>query len=765
MFFTQEDYKKIQDWLYRNSVKDTEFPITDTLNGNEIITIVQEGKNKKVFLKDFADQLLAISNNDFINVSELNNSYKISLSEAIKLVPHKSRKRGQVITFNNTDGLWRIYQFTGTLTQWNEISLWKDVINPDLINDIKIEADEEDLTFTDFGANTKVLSLKDRDNSNGMGYVILRKDKSFKQQVEGKPNTIFEIRYDFDLEGGEVAIPESCILKFEGGCLRNGTVKLYFITQVRGDVRFEEVEFDGTKYFDCPIEVVDEQYRHSTDNVMFRNSFFFRKAKLTKSYIITDNIAIPSSNPLELDLGYNVINFEGDVDGKGIGIVSEFDYDYTSYRNLLHIKNGEIRNTTRYYYGGTPNDGWASDLSALIYIRDRRSQKFENLTMFTYGIGIKKYLDETKIANIEDSGYEGMTLEVNNCNIESLYFCVEFFFGKSFISNSTFKRINITNTFNPSLCPPNISKEALKNSLQSYGDYVISNIGNVEIVNSALFGAIENGRYVMGNHVFVDVHTSLKNCDIRCSHRFGVEDSSPNVNKRNSVSLYGCNITVLDESVPSEYVANYKTALSFINQGSISVINCNVSELNEPKDADTEPIRLMSITGNFDNDTNVCSCTFVTLSRNTVYCITSSNGGSITLNNNIFKTPSLSLNSWRIFETKGVIDGVNNIVDGRYEFSIKGTLDTAKYHKIFRDWYAEKEGQLPNYGNFGRIILTTEYGRAYKRAYGVWCPIDYSGGGAPSGVIFTGYSYFNTTHNKPIWWNGSKWVDATGADV
>ena len=28
-----------------------------------------------------------------------------------------------------------------------------------------------------------------------------------------------------------------------------------------------------------------------------------------------------------------------------------------------------------------------------------------------------------------------------------------------------------------------------------------------------------------------------------------------------------------------------------------------------------------------------------------------------------------------------------------------------------------------------------------------------------------GYQYFDTTLNKPIWYNGSKWVDSTGATV
>ena len=35
----------------------------------------------------------------------------------------------------------------------------------------------------------------------------------------------------------------------------------------------------------------------------------------------------------------------------------------------------------------------------------------------------------------------------------------------------------------------------------------------------------------------------------------------------------------------------------------------------------------------------------------------------------------------------------------------------------------------------------------------------------PSSNIEVGFCYFDTTLNKPIWWTGTKWVDATGADV
>ena len=76
-------------------------------------------------------------------------------------------------------------------------------------------ADEEDITVRD-----NVLSLKDRNYIEGvseMGYVILRKNKSFAEQVI-KENTIYEIRYAFTLSKN-ITIPNNCVLKFEGGSI------------------------------------------------------------------------------------------------------------------------------------------------------------------------------------------------------------------------------------------------------------------------------------------------------------------------------------------------------------------------------------------------------------------------------------------------------------------------------------------------------------------------------------------------------------------
>lgn len=92
-----------------------------------------------------------------------------------------------------------------------------DDIKPIVINgDVTNAADEEDIT-----SEGNLLKLKDRSALNGMGYVILRKNKTFAEQVI-KPNTIYEIRYDFQIS--TCRIPDNCKLFFNGGEISGTTI-------------------------------------------------------------------------------------------------------------------------------------------------------------------------------------------------------------------------------------------------------------------------------------------------------------------------------------------------------------------------------------------------------------------------------------------------------------------------------------------------------------------------------------------------------------
>ena len=91
--------------------------------------------------------------------------------------------------------------------------------------------DDEDLTTT--GGELPVLKLADRAYNpagfSGKGYRILRKNivdgkNVLTQEMVNEPDTVYEIRYDFDLDGKTVSVPEGCVLKFEGGSLDHGTL-------------------------------------------------------------------------------------------------------------------------------------------------------------------------------------------------------------------------------------------------------------------------------------------------------------------------------------------------------------------------------------------------------------------------------------------------------------------------------------------------------------------------------------------------------------
>lgn len=243
MHFTQEDYIKIENWLHRNSVKDTEFQEALPFTGKEIVTVVQDGHNRKVNIQEFINQLYKHGVEDFLNVTNTYRANNITLKEAIRLIPAEARKEGQVITFLNTDGNWEIYQFIGKLNQWNNPTLWNNPFDWEKLIVDSILPDEEDLTKSAPDANGNAyLSLKDRkyepDKYSGLGRKILRKrvveiedpiygtqEKNLLLQADfAEDNTVYVVRYDFTLNGQDITLPDNSYIEYEGGSISDGNI-------------------------------------------------------------------------------------------------------------------------------------------------------------------------------------------------------------------------------------------------------------------------------------------------------------------------------------------------------------------------------------------------------------------------------------------------------------------------------------------------------------------------------------------------------------
>lgn len=111
------------------------------------------------------------------------------------------------------------------------------IINGDVVN----APDQEDIT-TD---QNDLLKFANRGTLNGLGYFILRRDKTFAQQVT-LANTIYEIRYDFALSAN-FTMPDGCELRFNGGSIDGDNHTLTMTrTLISGNGKFVDCNFAGT---------------------------------------------------------------------------------------------------------------------------------------------------------------------------------------------------------------------------------------------------------------------------------------------------------------------------------------------------------------------------------------------------------------------------------------------------------------------------------------------------------------------------------------
>lgn len=111
--------------------------------------------------------------------------------------------------------------------------------------------DEEDLT-----QDCMVLSFKDREydpETSSLGYKILRKnwingENVLTSDMVSSAHTIYEVRYNFNLKGAVIELPEKCTLLFKGGSFNNGSITCNN-TNIIGINKFEDggtAEYTGT---------------------------------------------------------------------------------------------------------------------------------------------------------------------------------------------------------------------------------------------------------------------------------------------------------------------------------------------------------------------------------------------------------------------------------------------------------------------------------------------------------------------------------------
>lgn len=101
------------------------------------------------------------------------------------------------------------------------------------INKILIAGTEYDIRDSRFDESTAADKDYSPTSYSGMGRVYLRKNmvdgkNILTQEMMTKENTIYIIQYDYDLNGATINAPANCTLDFQGGSLGNGTLNLNY---------------------------------------------------------------------------------------------------------------------------------------------------------------------------------------------------------------------------------------------------------------------------------------------------------------------------------------------------------------------------------------------------------------------------------------------------------------------------------------------------------------------------------------------------------
>lgn len=238
-----------------------------------------------------------------------------------------------------------------------EVAKIQPIVNQGTINNA---ADEEDLT-----SENNLLKLKDRSNLNGMGYVILRKNKSFAEQVT-QANTIYEIRYDFDLDGKTITIPQDVVLSFVGGKLSNGTIKGdVFSINSNGNIGIlERVQFQGLRRAEVDWFLKDY---NSTQSGRYDNTIEVQQAldcgcvevvfPIDKFLYITQTLTINGKTRLITDYdGNRMVNYRYDAETYGIVTdkrITMIDFAYQSAGSGDSLYVGRLNLINQYYEAET----------------------------------------------------------------------------------------------------------------------------------------------------------------------------------------------------------------------------------------------------------------------------------------------------------------------------------------------------------------------------------------------------------------------------
>ena len=568
-------------------------------------------------------------------------------------------------------------------------------IKPIVINgDVTNAPDEEDIT-----SNDGLLKLADRSAINGMGYVILRKDKTFAEQVI-KANTIYDIRYDFDLGGQEITIPEGCVLDFQGGSLSDGVVVGNFIIRDCGSVNtplFKNVlvESNNKSYYLSWFVSEDEDAAPILNTICSKLNkcvFFDKKVQMGSTVKCASGTRIQGLVTMR---NYVTIpnTFIGDC-------VFQCFSDKDTAINSISISDIEVS------FEGEISDYCPIflDLEYLLrgsYFQNICIKKWNNTAIRT---GYHNYSDVSEAIEFSQIVVSMMTNTDRVVPVVSLTKLHE-----SIFSNCRF--FNTSNFNDETTLPDGYN-----------GSYIVDMLNSNDVTFTNCFFGGQKGP-------IINVNTSKNHL---CSGVRFINNTFENIYRSEQgdlgviVKAYDTNAAVIDSFYWYGNRYNYPTA-----KLTMALTNVLYSVVISPK-------FYVTATG--------CNGNVVLLSKNTVD--NSSTNELLEYSDGKHKYIQLNKDkTFDIFRHSNYTRLTSKSLSGSTEYTASIQL-----------------GGDNIYDNRIKLFLNGEVVATFTNA-GLLPNVNATGSELPTTAVTKGKMIFDANTNKPLWWDGSKWVDAAGAEV
>lgn len=509
----------------------------------------------------------------------------------------------------------------------------------DTMTEYEVSKDASTITLTrKFGGEISAASSFSAVNTGASCSITDSTKKELRNIITpdmiNQPNTIYEIRYDFDLQGECIILPVNCVLFYNGGCFENGKIQIPSDLKILGTPLIKDVSVDSIdktrelKGANINVDMFGADptgLRDSTSairlavivaNILGKEVNFTPNGK----YLITDSIYCFTNttlngnncqifandkraeiNPFKSDSIFR--NFDQEASGDAYNSngdrfvygtanirITGFNFDFSSINNLERLDNGysyprgiialydcynvEISNLN-IIVNIEPHPIWLTDCSGKVVLR---GNKFKRKSLYNTASSIAP----------NEGGWMWFYLLRKSCDVviiednylecrwdENIHLACHKYkgvYGDYSTSNYGFKNVVIRNNY---MSNPDVMCVALGTENSS-----IPTIFNIDITDNIIFGNIDikGGNYnninIRNNKISNELCTKDKK---ETNGYYGKSNILFDLNNNNTVLCEKLNIEnnsfYLKELSDGDSIANY----SYINYGTSN--NCKINNL------------------------------------------------------------------------------------------------------------------------------------------------------------------------------------------